>query len=95
MYILSRYKVLNSIKKLQWLDRSLKGDIISSFMCWWVQKVIFIGTCQMSSIWTCSNQEKGNLDSEVEKYEVNIEKGLWFCLKNEMQDRKQKETKVG
>lgn len=49
----------------------------------------------MSGIWTCSNQEKGNLDSEVEKYGTNIEKGLWFCVKNEMQDREQKETKVG
>lgn len=52
------------------------------------------GTCQITRIRTCSNQEKGNLESEVEKHGANIEKGLWFCLQNEMQDR-EKETKVG
>ena len=38
----------------------------------------------MSRIWTCSGQEKGDLDSEVGKHGAYIEKVLWFCLKNEM-----------
>lgn len=77
------------------MDRSLKGDITPSCKCWWIQKEVSIGTCQVSRIWICNNEEKGILDSEVENYGTNIEKGLWFCLKNEMQDWEQKETKVG
>lgn len=41
----------------------------------------------MSTIWTSGNQEKGNLDSEVEKHEACMGKDLWFCMKNGIQDR--------
>ena len=44
---------------------------------------VFIGTCQMSRIWTGSDQEEDR-GSEVEKHGAYIEKVLWFCLKNEM-----------
>lgn len=51
----------------------MKADITSIFMCWWVQNLGCFsgsvhGACQMSRIWICRNQEKRNLNSEVEKH---------------------------
>lgn len=89
-YQRTKYGVINPIKIVKWLDRSLKGDI-------YLQLYVLVGsegTCQISRIWTHNNQGKGNLYSEVEKHGANTEKGLWFCLKNEMHDR-ETETKVG
>lgn len=71
----------------------MKGDIITEALCvggfriWDDFVEVFIGTCQMRKIWTSSNQEKGNLDSEVEKHEAYMGKDLWFCMKNGIQER--------
>lgn len=41
----------------------------------------------MSRIWAYGNEEKENLDLEVEKHGAYIGKDLWFGLKNGIQDR--------
>lgn len=79
----------------------MKGDIITEVLCvgqfriWDDLAEMFTGTCQMSTIWTSGNQEKGNLDSEVEKHEACMGKDLWFCMKNGIQDREPQEQKLG